>query len=77
MAFGVLPMEWDNYEEIAEVLVEKYPNVNPIDLAFPKLLEMIMALEGFVGTAEGNLEGKMERVIEIWYQEYQIRSEQK
>ncbi|MFQ5998706.1 MAG: Fe-S cluster assembly protein IscX [Candidatus Bathyarchaeia archaeon] len=77
IGFWCLAMEWDDYEEIAEALLEKYRDVNPINLAFPKLLEMIMALEGFVGKAEGNLEGKMERVIEIWYQEYQIRSEQK
>ena len=64
-------MDWDNSEEIVEMLKAKYPDLNPIDIAFPKLLEMIIGLEGFTGKAEGNLEGKMERIIELWYEEWQ------
>lgn len=70
-------MNWDDSEEIAEALTQKYPDANPIDLAFPKLLEMIMDLDGFEGKPEGNLEGKMERVVEAWYEDYQYRKEQK
>lgn len=69
----MVDVDWDQPEEVVEALLEKYLNVNPLDLSFPKLLDMIIGLEGFTGKAEGNLEGKMERIIEVWWEEYQYR----
>jgi len=70
-------MDWDDYEEIAEILIEKYPDVNPLDLSLPKLFDMILKIEGFEGKPEDSTEGKLERILEAWYNEYQLKTGKK
>ncbi len=70
-------MDWGDAEEIADILMEKYPAINPLDLSLPKLFDMILKIDGFVGKPEDSTEGKLERILEAWYNEYQIKTGKK
>ncbi|MEM3085637.1 MAG: Fe-S cluster assembly protein IscX [Halobacteria archaeon] len=62
-------MDWDEVDEIAGALDAKHAEVkDPFDVPFPKLMEMIRALEGFTGEVEPgrNYEKHLEAVQLKW-----------
>ena len=42
-------LQWNDVDEIAVRLWEQNEELNPLSVSFPALLEMILALPGFVG----------------------------
>jgi FeS assembly protein IscX len=62
-------MDWGEVDEIAEALDAKHAEVkDPFDVPFPKLMEMIRALEGFAGEVDPsrNYEKHLEAVQLKW-----------
>lgn len=62
-------MDWDEVDEIAEVLDAKFRDVkDPFDVPFPKLMEMVRGLEGFTGEVDPgrNYEKHLEAVQLKW-----------
>ena len=66
MEFG-----WEDIDDIAIGLYDKYPEQKPLDIRFTDLLDYILALDGFNGKRESSNEAKLETVQMAWYEEWQ------
>lgn len=62
-------LTWDDAYEIAQELIERYPDVDPLSLSFPKLHKMIIELPGFEDDPEASNEAKLEAIQMAWYEE--------
>jgi FeS assembly protein IscX len=67
-----MDLNWDNAEEIALELSEKFPELDPLTVRFTDLREKIQALPNFKDERQfTNLEGKLEAIQMAWHEEYQ------
>lgn len=66
-------MKWIDAEDIAIVLTEKFPDLDPLTLRFTDLRERILALDEFDDDPKASNEPKLEAIQMAWYQEYQER----
>lgn len=66
-------LRWDDSEEIALVLADKFPDINPLEVRFTDLHKWITELPMFIDSAESSNEGKLEAVQMAWYEEWQDR----
>jgi len=57
---------WDDYEEIAELLADAQPDVDPLGVRFTDLHAWVCALPGFADDPEASSEGKLERIQMAW-----------
>jgi FeS assembly protein IscX len=61
------PLAWDDAEEIAELLNELYPDVDPLyDIRFSDLLDWVTKLDEFVGDPEESNEARLEVIQMAW-----------
>lgn len=65
--------DWDDHEEIALQLSEKYPDKDPLTVRFTDLRDWVIALPGFDGDPQKSSEGKLEAIQMAWHEEYQDR----
>jgi FeS assembly protein IscX len=65
--------DWDDHEEIALQLSEKYPDTDPLTVRFTDLRDWVIALPGFDGDPQKSSEGKLEAIQMAWHEEYQDR----
>lgn len=61
---------WEDVEDIAIALSEKYPDLDPLTVRFTDLLKMIQEVPEFAGDVAESNEGKLERVQMAWLEEY-------
>ena len=52
-------LKWDQAEELAEVLAENHPGLNPLDARFTDLRQWVIDLDEFDDNREGSTEGKI------------------
>jgi len=64
-------MKWDDVEDIALMLIEKYPDVDPLSVRFTDLHKWVVELEGFSDDPKASNEKKLEAIQMAWYEEYQ------
>jgi len=64
-------MKWDDVEDIALMLIEKYPDVDPLSVRFTDLHKWVVELEGFNDDPKASNEKKLEAIQMAWYEEYQ------
>jgi len=64
-------MKWDDVEDIALMLIEKYPAVDPLSVRFTDLHKWVVELEGFSDDPKASNEKKLEAIQMAWYEEYQ------
>ena len=57
--------KWDQAEEIAEVLIENHPGLNPLDARFTDLRQWVIDLDEF-DDEPGSTEGKLEAIQMAW-----------
>jgi FeS assembly protein IscX len=69
-------LDWDDAEDIAILLADKFPNVDPLGVRFTELHQWITGLEEFGGDPKSSSEGKLEAIQMAWYEEYNDRHEQ-
>lgn len=62
---------WTDTEEIGYRLLEAHPGVDPLGVRFTDLRDMVMALPGFVGTADHCGEKILEAIQMAWLEERQ------
>jgi FeS assembly protein IscX len=67
-------LRWDDTEDIALVLAEKFPQVNPLEVRFTDLHKWITDLPMFVDDASQSNEGTLEAIQMAWYEEWQDRA---
>mgnify|MGYP000002903020 CR=1 FL=1 len=62
--------DWDDTEEIAIRLQEKFPDLDPLTVRFTDLHKWVTELEGFSGDPKASNEGKLEAIQMAWLDEY-------
>jgi len=62
-------VKWTDAEDIALVLVERFPGVDPLTLRFTDLRERVLALDGFDDDPMASNEPKLEAIQMAWYEE--------
>jgi FeS assembly protein IscX len=64
-------LSWQNLDDIALSLYEKFPDTDPTHIRFTDLLKWITELEGFDDDPLKSNEAKLERIQMAWLEEYQ------
>jgi FeS assembly protein IscX len=63
-------ISWEDLDDIAIELYEKYPNIDPLTVRFTDLLDYVLKIDDFSGTREESNEGKLEAIQMAWYEEW-------
>ncbi len=61
---------WDDTEDIAIALTEKYPDLDPLTVRFTDLHKMILEVPEFDDDPASSNEGKLESIQMAWLEEY-------
>ncbi len=69
----VTDLHWDDAEDLAVALADKFPDQNPLEVRFTDLHRWISELPAFVDDPAVSTEGKLEAIQMAWYEEYQDR----
>jgi FeS assembly protein IscX len=64
-------LTWQNLDDIALSLYEKFPDTDPTHVRFTDLLKWITELEDFDDDPLKSNEAKLERIQMAWLEEYQ------
>ena len=64
-------LTWQNLDDIALSLYEKFPDQDPTHVRFTDLHKWITELEGFDDDPQKSNEAKLERIQMAWLEEYQ------
>lgn len=70
-----MPLYWDSVEEIAEALLDAYPETEPLSIRFTDLLTWVTRLDGFVDDPKDVSEGKLEAIQMAWFALYNEENE--
>jgi FeS assembly protein IscX len=68
-------LKWDQAEELAEVLAENHPGLDPLDARFTDLRQWVIDLDEFDDNREGSTEAKLEAIQMAWHEIYQEQNE--
>ena len=63
-------LKWDNLDDIALSLYEKFPETDPTHIRFTDLLKWITELDDFDDDPLKSNEAKLEAVQMAWHEEY-------
>jgi FeS assembly protein IscX len=64
---------WDNFEDIAIALTDKFPDTDPLTVRFTDMHKWITELPGFTGDPTGSNESKLEAIQMAWNEEFHDR----
>ncbi len=64
---------WDDAEDIALALADKYPLQNPLEVRFTDLHRYVTELPTFADDPKASNEAKLEAIQMAWYEEWQDR----
>jgi FeS assembly protein IscX len=64
---------WDDFEDIAIALTDKFPDTDPLTVRFTDMHKWILELPNFKGDAAGSNEAKLEAIQMAWHEEFQDR----
>jgi FeS assembly protein IscX len=59
-------LTWDDADDIAEQLIERHPDVDPLGVRFTDLHRWVCELPGFDDDPKASSEGKLERIQMAW-----------
>ena len=62
--------DWDNVEDIAIGLTDKFPDLDPYTVRFTDMHKWILDLEDFEGKPEDSNEKRLEAIQMAWYEEW-------
>jgi FeS assembly protein IscX len=68
-------LKWDQAQEIAEVLTENHPGINPLQVRFTDLRQWVADLDEFDDDPVGSNEAKLEAIQMAWNEIYQEDNE--
>jgi FeS assembly protein IscX len=63
-------VKWQDAEDIAIALVEKFPGVDPLTLRFTDLREKVLSLDDFDDDPKTSNEPKLEAIQMAWHEEF-------
>jgi FeS assembly protein IscX len=64
---------WHDAEDIALVLIETYPDIDPLTVRFTDLHKMVIELADFEDDPKGSNEGILEGIQMAWHEEIEDR----
>ncbi len=64
-------LKWEQADEIAEVLAENHPGLNPLDVRFTDLRQWVIDLDEFEDDPGKSTESKLEAIQMAWNQLYE------
>ena len=70
-----MALTWDQTEDIALGLYEKFPQQDPLKVRFTDLHKWITGLDGFSDDPASSSEGKLEAIQMAWYDEWKDHQE--
>ena len=62
---------WQDIDDIAIELYDKYPEKDPLTVRFTDLLDFILDIEEFVGERSESNEARLEAIQMAWHEEWQ------
>jgi FeS assembly protein IscX len=65
--------DWDDIEDIAIALADKYPDIDPLSVRFTDMRKWITELPAFTGDAAASNEAKLEAIQMAWHEEFEDR----
>jgi FeS assembly protein IscX len=68
-------LKWDDSEDIAALLIEEHPEVNPLEVRFTDLYRWVTELDDFDDDLKASTEGKLEAIQMAWLEEVKDRQE--
>jgi FeS assembly protein IscX len=68
-------LKWGQAQEIAEVLTENHPGINPLQVRFTDLRQWVADLDEFDDDPSGSSEGKLEAIQMAWNEIYEENNE--
>jgi FeS assembly protein IscX len=68
-------LKWDQAQEIAEVLTENHPGINPLQVRFTDLRQWVADLDEFEDDPAGSSEAKLEAIQMAWNEIYEENNE--
>ena len=68
-------LKWEQAEEIAEVLAENHPGLNPMDVRFTDLRQWVIDLDEFDDEPGKSTDGKLEAIQMAWNELYEEQNE--
>lgn len=66
-------LTWEDAEEIALTLLEKFPAQDPLRIRFTDLRNWVIQLEGFTDDPTASSEGVLEAIQMAWWEEWKER----
>jgi FeS assembly protein IscX len=63
-------LTWNQFEDIALALYEKYPDIDPLAVRFTDLHRWVTELEDFDDDPAASNEAKLEAIQMAWYDEW-------
>jgi FeS assembly protein IscX len=70
-----MQLHWEDAEDIAERLLQVYPNTDPLSVRFTDLHGWVTALEEFADDPQASSEGKLEAIQMAWLELYKEENE--
>ncbi len=67
--------KWDQAQEIAEVLAENHPGIDPLEVRFVDLRQWVIDLDEFDDQPEDSNEPTLEAIQMAWHEIYQEENE--
>lgn len=64
-------LKWDQAQEIAEVLMENHPGINPLQVRFTDLRQWVADLDEFDDDLASSSESKLEAIQMAWNETYE------
>ena len=68
-------LKWDQAQEIAEVLTENHPGINPLQVRFTDLRQWVADLDEYEDDPAGSSEAKLEAIQMAWNEIYEENNE--
>jgi len=68
-------LKWDQAEDLAEVLAENHPGLNPLEVRFVDLRQWVIDLDEFDDDPAASSEAKLEAIQMAWNELYEDRNE--
>ncbi len=66
-------LDWGDTENIAILLANRYPEIDPLGASLAQLQEWVTGLEEFGGSPQGSNEAQLEDIRMAWHDEYNTR----
>ena len=65
-----MKLSWNDTEDIAILLLEAHPEVDPLSIRFTDLHRWVTELEDFADDPKASSEGKLEAIQLAWLEEF-------